>query len=60
MKKKHIRLTIDDKLDSRLTDLCDHHGDKTHLIREGIKMIVTFKENYNKEVSNHANSPTTS
>jgi len=47
--KKHIRLTIDEKLYKRLTTLCTHHGEQTHLIREGIKMIVRFKENQRKE-----------
>ena len=55
MKKHHIRLTIDGELHRRLVAICDHHGDKTDFIRKGIRMIVQFTENHNKEVLDYAN-----
>ena len=52
---KHIRLTIDEQLYKRLTSLCTHHGEMTYIIREGIRMVVRFKENQRKEAMDYVN-----
>ena len=60
--QKPIRLTIDEPLYKRLKSLCTHHGEMTHIIREGIRIVVGFKETQREEANDYVSkqSPETS
>ena len=56
---KNIRIQIDDTLHSRLTALCTHHGQLSHLIRQGIRLIVITKEKELELIKKGANNANT-
>ena len=41
---KSIRIQIHDDLHTRLKALCSHQGELSHLIRQGVRLIVVAKE----------------
>jgi len=56
---KNIRIQIDDTLHSRLTALCTHHGQLSHLIRQGIRLIVITKEKELELIKKETNNDNT-
>ena len=56
---KNIRIQIDDTLHSRLTTLCTHHGQLSHLIRQGIRLIVITKEKELELIKKETNNANT-
>ena len=41
---KNLRIQLPDDLHARLVAVCTHHGELSHLIRQGVRLVVLAKE----------------
>lgn len=41
---KKIQFQLDDNTYSRLRAVCSHHGEMSHIIRKGVRLIITTRE----------------
>jgi len=41
---KNLRIQLPDDLHARLVAICTHHGELSHLIRQGVRLVVLAKE----------------
>jgi len=46
---KTIRFQLEDSWHDRLKALCTHHGELSHLIRQGVRLIIKQKEQENRD-----------
>jgi hypothetical protein len=54
---KTIRIQLEDPWHERLKALCTHHGEFSHLIRQGIRLIIKQKEQENQNAPEPTRPP---